>query len=910
MQVKPLILQVVHIHSVAWASITLRMASYDALTWYVQESLDEKTIFDAVGTSNNVKISAHGCVAVASKSKIHIFNAYGHHMHFFSSEFLSISPRASTDAVGETVTSPMEWLQMKNTAAPSWIIDFQWLKSILKPFSTWNVLVLLSDGDLLSLRCQGSPAVPSPTRRGSSDFYEYSDERGIEWSFKASSQYSSFGPVKCFGVTTNDAGSIVTVHDSTLVRWQRQSDGSFQPTIALSPHDLPVLHLYGVVAIGSHYDEVSQSLCIVCCYVEGEALLLHWPAQALPVVVRRIRFFGRLISSLFDRGEYTLVTSVSVVRGTFDNAAFTATDTGGAGATDASAIWSCNADVTALCRPRCFAGPHDNDTAIAALETGELRLVSLSDAAGRSHVRQAWTSTRGIFGIYGVAVDELSALVFCTWKIPPHLSNSREVQLRRDLRRPGLVLRALLSPFDLPRRWLFTWSERTWYMHSLLQRMREGAGDSPQTAIFALLRVLLTMGDWRETVGLSASPEVVFPRALADAHEILRRVGEDDPQNTEDAHLLNSFRAAFYEADDGADDAGNDDDGDSDGDNDVTRTPTSQKARSSGGSASKRQAASAAGQPPGFALQAMYSELQRHLRPDPRRLAHIVLFNVLRSAELLSQLPPASHQQSAPIHNQAELLTQIHALVPVAALQALIAADNSDAPFRLHHTLSVAAYDDAQFDDDVLLRAALLQHLHRLQLLHMWLHGVCTALDIDDDALDVALREAKAQLRLRIVHIRGLLLLLLDESHGSDASSSLSLLRSRVVSILRAADIASSAVVCRVLQRRPVDAPPPNAELCGICCTSSLAWDALSIFFAPCSACDIAVDRCCVTFATITAPTAAVDTDVSSSQVLRCALCKAVSRWDLFASFAVEAVIDGTETAAFCPFCHVAMQPM
>lgn len=896
------------------------MASKDALSWYVQESLDEKTIFDAVGISNNVKVSAHGSVAVASKSKIHIFTACGHHMHFYYSDFFTVSSKASnsSDAVSETATSPMEWLQMKSTASPSWIVDFQWLKSVTKPFISWNVLVLLSDGDLLSLRCQGSLAASSGSTPSPSDCYEYSDERGIEWSYKTSAHLVSFGPVKCFAVTNHQLGSIVTIHDSTLAVWQRLG-GRFEPTLALSQDDLPTLHLNGVVALGSHYDESLRSLCIVCCYAEGEALLLHWPTQAMPVVVRRIRFFGRLISSLFDHGEYTLVTSVSIMRGTFDDAVFTATDTNGADASDASALWSCNADVTALCRPRCFASRHQaaDETAIAALENGELRLVSLSGAAGRPHLRDAWTSTRGLFGIHGVAVDELSALVFCTWKIPPHLSNSREVQMRRDLRRPGLVLRAVLSPFDLPRRWLFTWSERTWYVYSLLRRMYESsATGSPQTAIFALLRVLLTMGDRREAVGLQANPDVAFPRGVADAHEILSRVGEDDPRNAEDLQMLNTFRAAFYEADGGvADDAagGNDDDGDSDGDNDVTRTPSSQKARSSGGSASKRQqAASTAGQAPGFALQSMYSDLQRHLRPDPRRLAHVVLFNLLRSTELLSLLAQASHSQTAPISSQAELLAELHAHVPAAALQSLTATDNSDAPLPLQHALSLAAYDDddAQLDD-AQLRAALLQHLHRLQLLHLWLCGVCTALDIDDAALDAALVEAKAQLRLRMVHIRSLLLLLADASPAVVASSPLPLLRSRAASILRAADVASSPVVRRVLQRRPIDAPSPTAELCGICGSSSLVWDASSVFFAPCSACDVAVDRCCVTFATVTAPVAVdVDVDVASTQLLRCSLCKAVSRWDLFASFAVAATVDGTEAAALCPFCHVAMQPL
>lgn len=643
------------------------------ISWYLQESLNEKNIFDAAGINDNVRLAGDGKVAVATQTKVHIFCPQGKHQHFFSIEWLILNSQSAINLESDNVcTTPLEWIRQKTCSTPTWIKDIQWLRCTCEGLVTWNLCVLFNDGDLFLLRSQASL---TDTATSVPQVLSCNQEKAIIWQYKSSSFCDLYGEVGCISSVCKKGTNILfSVHQDTVIGWSFSDNMEALLTVSskqLITAPSYLLQLTNIAHMTCFWNEKDDTTNILFCAPQNQAWLFaitDFPNKPNNIssrpstnfhfqLIKTISFDGYLIALHCDSddGFFSLVSSGAILRGNMQD-----------GSSSIQSFSHPNAvDITGLVHHQ-FTDHIESDAtqsqgfqsfALTSTQSGQLQLLRFNGTNQEQTCIRTWTSSRAVLGIHGVTEDKISSLLFLTYSLPSHLDNSRDVQLRADIGRPMVVLRALGShQLDVSKAWLFDWSERSRLVYRLVHHMEQYPDRS---CIYALLRVVLIMQD-STIVNRLSNEQLPFPNSVFDSLQILKNFKDEplEPQSQQEyIDFLNDRRMLFYansnevdddENDEGATNAANVDNSDSEAEDAPTTpsatskalkgTPQSIASRSYTSNSTKQMRAGVRKNEnmPGFVLTHLYNIMKEHLPPNPLRFTHLILRLLTSSVELLS----------------------------------------------------------------------------------------------------------------------------------------------------------------------------------------------------------------------------------------------------------------------------------
>lgn len=609
---------------------------------YLQEDVEEKIISDSSGHNDNVCVSPGGAIAILTRTKVHVLYPRAEHQAFFEGDWFLVEETKSKSSSQNEVLSIESWsIQQQTSESTRFFKQACWIRDSEHGRTRYLIGLLLHDSTfMLFLHTPSGDKFAVPF--GNSRFVLHVLSHSNTFNFSTSNDFLSFGPILRFSSDVEN-GLIVTAHEQFLVLW-RCEVGVLQCHLSLSLQSLA----------SSTYNGFNVSRLCVRALSDGHWSLILGQESGLVIVLSITLEPSTGTFTCAVRNEIrtnTPVLEVTLVHEKFFVVTSDAILSGEVGKENTITTLNSGVDITSLSSYQPLALTTTDACIMMSTMTGDILFAneSVNDISREPKIcfTEKWCSQRSLFGIAGACHDPISSLVFCAYRIPPILSNSREVQLRIDLTRPRTAFRCLASPF-LPVEWVIAPNTSAWILLQFAENMSRQPSHS---GMYVLLAITTTVAQMREkfaTKRLESLPQAMadaqaFHLAHRDNEEILfqrrRRFvvdGDGDEQIMEEDE--------DEEQDDEEEENDDDDNDTSDsetGDGPSLLRKLSKKSPSSGQKKGKKGGRE---KPmPGFGLTYLYESLQDYLPPNPVELAIRVISSFFCSAALASALIDSGH---------------------------------------------------------------------------------------------------------------------------------------------------------------------------------------------------------------------------------------------------------------------------
>ena len=120
----------------------------DPSSYFVQENLQEKVVYDPPCRSDNLHVASDGRIAMLSRHCLHVYEPQFIHTAFFSISWILLNPAVMTKA-SESNDYGQQVAEAAQNESRLFLAQTLWLPGLLRDGEPNLLLLLLNDGNLL-----------------------------------------------------------------------------------------------------------------------------------------------------------------------------------------------------------------------------------------------------------------------------------------------------------------------------------------------------------------------------------------------------------------------------------------------------------------------------------------------------------------------------------------------------------------------------------------------------------------------------------------------------------------------------------------------------------------------------------------------------------------------------------------